>query len=563
MKRQIWQPMLAALFAFLLVACAPAATDTPTGEPSTGAGTAAEDGTVTLRIGWAGSPDSLNPGVAVLSEAYSIFELVYDSMYRLELDGSFSLELAESVDVSDDGTVWTYTLREGATWHDGEPVTAADVAFSYNLYMNTVDFPFLPVYTAYFSSIEAPDERTVVVTLSEAIPNMEAQLVYLYVLPEHIWGGLEGQAAVDFENTEMIGSGPFKLVEYSQNQFVSLEAVKDHYLNAPKVDQIVFQTFSNQDALVQALRTAQVDMITEMPATAVPALRNTENVEVVTGPPSDPGTNDIFFNQVLPENCPPEDGVCSGHPALLDRNVRLAIAHATDKQQIIDVTLLGFGTPGRVLIPDGLGIWFNSELEDYAFDTALANQILDEAGYADTDGDGVREMPDGTNPLVFRLNWPSDSVWAQRAAELVSDTWAQIGIATEPQALDPDALTAICCPAFDYDIILWGWVSDPDPGYLLSVTTTDEIPTGNSETGYSNPEYDALYVQQATTLDREERRQIIWEMQRILFEDVVYVVPFYDQAVQAYRTDRFTGWQLDGKISLSNIASLLVVEPVQ
>ena len=251
-------------------------------------------------------------------------------MYRLELDGSFSLELAESVDVSNDGTVWTYTLREGATWHDGEPVTAADVAFSYNLYMNTVDFPFLPVYTAYFASIEAPDERTVVVTLSEAIPNMEAQLVYLYVLPEHIWGSLEGQAAVDFENTEMIGSGPFKLVEYSQNQFVSLEAVKDHYLNAPKVDQIVFQTFSNQDALVQALRTAQVDMITEMPATAVPALRNTENVEVVTGPPSDPGTNDIFFNQVLPENCPPEDGVCSGHPALLDRNVRLAIAHATD-----------------------------------------------------------------------------------------------------------------------------------------------------------------------------------------------------------------------------------------
>ncbi len=112
-------------------------------------------------------------------------------------------------------------------------------------------------------------------------------------------------------------------------------------------------------------------------------------------------------------------------------------------------------------------------------------------------------------------------------------------------------------------MILWGWVSDPDPGYLLSVTTTDEIPTGNSETGYSNPEYDALYAQQATTLDPEERRALIWEMQRIIHEDVVYIIPFYDQAIQAYRTDRFTGWKLDGKISLSNIASLLVVEPVE
>ncbi|MEZ4640130.1 MAG: hypothetical protein R2856_35110 [Caldilineaceae bacterium] len=112
MKRFAWQPLLAALFAFVLFGCAPAVTDTPSADSSTGATTAAEDGTVTLRIGWAGSPDSLNPGVAVLSEAYTLFDLVYSSMYQLELDGTFSLELAESVDVSDDGTVWTFTLRD-------------------------------------------------------------------------------------------------------------------------------------------------------------------------------------------------------------------------------------------------------------------------------------------------------------------------------------------------------------------------------------------------------------------------------------------------------------------
>ena len=132
------------------------------------------------------------------------------------------------------------------------------------------------------------------------------------------------------------------------------------------------------------------------------------------------------------------------------------MAHATDKQKLIDVVLLGYGTPGLTLIPDGLGFWYNNTIKDYAFDVDKANQILDEAGYADTDGDGVREMPDGTQPLNFRVNWPSDSIDAPRQAELLSEMWAQVGIETELQATDPDALTAQCCPAFDFDIILWG-----------------------------------------------------------------------------------------------------------
>ncbi len=85
------------------------------------------------------------------------------------------------------------------------------------------------------------------------------------------------------------------------------------------------------------------------------------------------------------------------------------MAHATDKQKLIDVILLGLGAPGLTLIPDGLGVWYNNTLKDYEFDVAKANQILDDAGYMDADGDGVRDMPDGSRPLTFRLNWPSDS----------------------------------------------------------------------------------------------------------------------------------------------------------
>ena len=553
--------------ALLLAACggqpatqAPSAPEA-TAAPAQPAEPAASSEPVTLRIGWAGSPDTLNPGTAVLSEAYSIFELVYDSMYQLNLDGTYSPELAEKVDVSDDGTVWTFTIRDGVMFHDGVPLTAKDIAFSYNFYQANEDFPFLNVYTSYFDSVEAPDDKTVVITLSEAIPNMESQLIFLYVLPQHIWESVD---PVEFENTEAIGSGPFKMVEYTQNEFVRLVPTKEHYLYSPSMDEVVFQTFENQDALVQAIKTGQVDMITEMPKTAVATLKNEANVEVVSGAPFYPSVADIIFNVTEDENCPPDDGVCSGNPAVRDQQFRLALAHATDKQKIIDVVLLGLGDPGLTLIPNGLGPFYNSSIKDYEYNVDMANQILDDAGYLDTDGDGTRELPDGGDPIVLRMYYPNDSTNAPRESELLKEMWGEVGVGVEIQALDPDALTSVCCPAFDFDVILWGWGSDPDPGFLLSVMLTDEIPTGNSETGYSNPEYDALYTQQATELDFEKRKEIIWQMQQIVFDDVIYIIPFYDLTVQAYRTDRFTGWPTDsGKLELSDITALVVIKPVQ
>ena len=169
------------------------------------------------------------------------------------------------------------------------------------------------------------------------------------MLPKHIWEEHAGDAAAEFENLEMVGSGPFKLVEYQPNQFARLEAVKDHFLYPPKVDGAVIQTFSNQDSLVQALRTGQVDMITEMPSTAVPGLRNADNIELVTGPRLPLRSPTSSSTRLRPRTAH-EDGVCQGHPAPVTATV--ALAHATDKQKIIEL-LLGLGT-GLTLIPDSL-----------------------------------------------------------------------------------------------------------------------------------------------------------------------------------------------------------------
>ncbi len=136
--------LVAGVLLFVLAGCGgqagPAGGAAGAQEGATGA--AASAGAAVVRIGQGGAPDSLNPGVAVLAEAYTLFELVYDSMFQLQLDGSYTPELAESYTVSDDGKVWTFKIRDEVKFHDGTPLTAADIAFSYNLYKDHVEFPF-------------------------------------------------------------------------------------------------------------------------------------------------------------------------------------------------------------------------------------------------------------------------------------------------------------------------------------------------------------------------------------------------------------------------------------
>jgi len=519
-----------------------------------------------VRIGWLGGPDSLNIGVAWLGTAYTISGLTYSTMYKYNLDGTFSLDLGTDVQHSDNGLVYTYTIREGVKFHDGQPLTARDVAFTYNLIMANEEFPTLHSYVEYFESVEAPDDKTVVITLTEAIPNIESKLVYLYIFPEHIWNNLpEGVTPVSFENLEMIGSGPFKMLEYKANEFVRLGVNEEFYGGAAKVDEVIFQVFQNADVLVQALKSGQVDMVTSVPNTSVESLKTDANIKVVAGAPFSPNLNDIIFNVTEPENCPIADGgLCTGHPALRDKQVRLALAHATDKQKIIDVVLLGLGEPGIGLIPTGLGDWFNSSIRDYEFDVEKANQILDEAGYADANGDGVRDMPDGSLPLTFRLNWPDTESTYPRIAELLAEMWGELGITVEMQVVESDTLTAQCCPALDFDIILWGWIADPDPNTLLIIPTTDQIPTGYNETGFSDARYDELFAQQGVELDKAKRQEMVWEMQSIVHENIPYIIPYYPFTVQAYRIDRFTGWK-DGetKLALEDNSSLLTIEPVK
>jgi peptide/nickel transport system substrate-binding protein len=522
----------------------------------------------TVRIGIGGAPDSLNPGNGYLSESYDLYELVYDTPIGINQAGEFVPELATEWSVADDGVTWTMTIRDDAVFHDGEAVTAEDVAFSIQLYKDTERFPYLPSYASYFETIQAPDETTVVLTTAEPISSFEANIVFMYVLPKHIWEGID--FPVRFQNLDMIGSGPFRLAEYERRQFTRLAANEDYWNGRPHIDEVIFQTYRNADARVQALLNGEVDAINEFPPTAYPSMSNVENVQTHIADIAAGGDlRDILFNMVSPENCPVDDGgECTGHPALQDVEVRRALAMAMDKQQIIDVALLGLGSQGVGFVPPGLGAHFIGTEADIPYDVAGANALLDQAGYTDTDGDGIRECKSGqdcpTGDLTLRFYFPDDIDTAPREAELISAMWNAVGVRIEISAFDSGTLTSICCPTFDFDVILWGWGSDPDPGFLLSVTTCAEIPTGYSETGYCSEEYDQLYADQGTEIDPDARVAIVHEMQQMLLDEVPYIVPYYAQIREAWRTDTFTGWlDDDPTFGISAPETLTVLRPAQ
>jgi peptide/nickel transport system substrate-binding protein len=159
------------------------------------------------------------------------------------------------------------------------------------------------------------------------------------------------------------------------------------------------------------------------------------------------------------------------------------------------------------------------------------------------------------------MNYPTDNDEHPRVSDTLSGWWSEIGVAVQIQGLDADALTSVCCPSFDFDVMLWSWTSDTDPEGLLGVLLCAEIESGFSETGYCNPAYDELYDQQTVETDRAARREMIVEMQRIALEDVPYIIPWYYPKVQAYRTDTFSGWQVGFPIiALEDPSTLSVLQ---
>jgi peptide/nickel transport system substrate-binding protein len=230
--------------------------------------------------------------------------------------------------------------------------------------------------------------------------------------------------------------------------------------------------------------------------------------------------------------------------------VREAIGHAIDKKTIVNRVLNGLGKPADTLSVSPDPAWTPEipEEDRFEFDLDKARQMLEDAGYKDTDGDGVREMPGGGKPLNFRYAVRTDSETGPPTAEFVTGWLKEIGIATTRKTYDDSALT-VAIGKGDYDIFAWGWTPFVDPDPMLSYFTCDQIasdpedPTNYyNDANYCDPGYDKLYQQQKVELDRSKREEIVHEMLRRIQQWGVYHVLYTYPDTQAYRKSRFEGF---------------------
>ena len=495
---------------------------------------AQEDETV-LRIGLTQDWETLNPTSGFAVSEYEIWNVHYAGLTNLSAE-DFSEEpgLAESWEVSDDGLTYTYTLREGLLWSDGEPLTAEDVAWNVNTARDQG-------WDNMFSTVQnleavAVDERTVEIT--SAVPDPKLPGLGVYILPQHIWEPIatDYDAATTFDpGGDVPGSGPFIVTEFNKGQSVVMEANPNFYGwegNEPPYDRIVYQLFENPDAMVAAIQQNELDAIHGFPASSSEALGADPNIEVVAGQQG--GFDEIAINGGEAEGQP--------HPALLDVNVRRAMAHGIDKQAGIEDLWFDLATPLEVMSPSADPKWLAEipEEDRLVYDPALANQILDDGGYLDTDDDGIREMPDGTNPIVITHAVNTDSDLGGPIGDLMVGWMAEIGIGVELEAYDQDALFGVIVDG-TYDTFYWGWVPFVDPDPMLSYFTEAELGNYN-DANWFDPEFDALYVEQNQELDEARRIEMVQEMLTILHDAAVYIPMWLSPDLQAYRTDTFEGW---------------------
>jgi peptide/nickel transport system substrate-binding protein len=229
--------------------------------------------------------------------------------------------------------------------------------------------------------------------------------------------------------------------------------------------------------------------------------------------------------------------------------VRQAINHAIDRQTLLDRVVLGLGELGTTISASADPSWQPVVSEEAAldFDPDAARRLLDDAGYLDSDGDGVREMPDGGEPLSFRYGQRSESELEPELFEFISGWLEDIGIATTPEIYDDSQLTDVI-GASEYDLFSWGWTPFVDPDPLLSYFTCAQVTTDPDEAilyndaNWCSERYDELYAQQNVELDPKARRELVHEMILEMYTAAPYVVLFEDADLQAYRTDRFQGW---------------------
>jgi peptide/nickel transport system substrate-binding protein len=544
---------------------AAAAAESPDGSPAASP--------VKLRIGSTGEADNLNPFIGYAATSYEVWHLNYDLLVGYSAkDYSPAPEFAESWSVSPDGRTWTFKIRPGMKWQDGKPATARDAAFTYN-YIIDNDMTAFSSFTKHIVKAVAADDLTLRIVCDAPKANMLR--LWIPILPEHIWSKVDPKEAGErFANEPpIVGSGPFQCVEWKKGQYVRLTANPDYWGGRPRIDEVLFLSYQDRDAMVQELKAGLIDGAYGVPPAQLQRLGTMPGVKAISY--TTPTWDYLSFNCYA--------GRSKGNPVLRDPAFRRALAWAVDKDSILKIAYGGLAEKGSTIVPPGTGgasagwHWEPPTDQAIGFDMARAKQLLDESGYVDTDFDGIRENPRRTlGPDVLdielRLWARSESDSSQKAGKLIAGRFAQLGLKVHFEVMDEGALSdkvynfegGTYVP--DYDMYLWDFVGYQDAGDTLACFTSEQVQLWNDPC-WANAEYDRLNERQQSELDAGKRRALLRRMQEVFYGEVPEVVIAYPQDLAAYDTSRWTGWvrapRPDGGAfyTNNNMATYLRVRP--
>jgi peptide/nickel transport system substrate-binding protein len=515
--RSPWLPFV--LVAILLLAgCGgePAATDTPAataGEAATAPATEAPY-VEALRLPGGGywghpSPFGFNRGPGFVRAS-----LVFDTLVWRDASGETIPWLATDWSLSDDGLTWTFALRDDVRWQDGQPLTADDVAFSFEY---TLAHPGIAWFMAQVDAVESAeiveDNQVAIRLVRPYAPFLQTVAEALFIFPRHIWEDVADPQAFT-EPEAFIGSGAYRLVEYSQEEGTYLfEANPDFFLGLPYVRRIEFVPTSDE---ILALSTGDVAAFDKFGGVTEEMLAPFRQAPFAVA--EAPGEWGMFLYFNLEAETP-----------LRDVRVRQAIAHAVDRQAMVERVLFGFGGPGTPGFLPPANPFYNPDVTQYAYDPEAARALLQEAGY------------DGT-PL--QLAYSPDWIMASpRVVEILEAGLSEVGIAVETAPMDQATIDAAAREG-SYELLLTGFGglgADPDQ-LRRNFASSSETRGFSRALGYENPDFDALAEAQVSMADPAERRAALDEMQAILAQDLPVLPLYYTARVVAYNAEVFDNW---------------------
>ncbi len=489
---------LASTGALLLAACGGGGESVDTGGGGGGGG----GGGNTLVAAVSAQPDQLDPHKTSAYPSFQVLENVYDTLVVPNAeDLTMEPSLAESWETSEDALSWTFTLRDGVTFHDGSEFDSADVVYSYN---RIIDEELQNSYRfANVASVEGPDPRTVVITLSQPTPNLLERIGAfkgMSILPE----GAADQ--VDL-TTEAVGTGPFTL-ESSDATSTVLAAYEDHWGGAPNVEGVEFRYITEPAAALTALQNGEVQWTDNIPPQQIESLGGDDAVELATTPSVD------YWYMSMNYARPPFD----------NRDVRRAMSFAVDREAVAEAAWFGAAQPNQTAIPEDS--FFYNEYAPFEHDPAQAQQLLEQAGVS--------------TPITMGLMVTDEFPETVTAAQVIAGQLEEVGITVDIETLD-FATWLDRQGQGDYDAFLLGWLGNLDPAAYYQ----DQHLTGgaNNYQGYSNPEVDRLLQQGAAETDENARKEAYDQAAQLIVDDVSYLYLYNPDVVQAW-TPGLSGYQI-------------------